>query len=63
MEIGDLVIYDGRPCYLRGVQPMGVADRYADVEDATTGERLTVRLAELSAAPEGGAGALEPPAA
>ena len=45
MEIGSLVSYAGRTYYLRGLDPMGVAGRRADLEDAETGERLKVPLA------------------
>ena len=48
MRIGDTVIYRGRACVLRGLDPMGVPDRRADVEDAETGEFLRVRVADLS---------------
>ena len=49
MNIGELVIYDGRPCYLRGLEPMSVPDRRAELEDVRTGERLIVPLAEVGA--------------
>jgi hypothetical protein len=48
MRIGDIVIYRGKRCVLRGLDPMGVPDRGADIEDAATGELLRVRVAELS---------------
>jgi hypothetical protein len=48
MRIGDTVIYRGRACVLRGLDPMGVPDRRADIEDAETGELLRVRIADLS---------------
>ena len=48
MEIGDLVIYQGRAYVFRGLDPMGVPDRRAEVEDPETGEQLTVPLAEVS---------------
>jgi hypothetical protein len=48
MRIGDTVTYQGRACVLRGLDPMGVPDRRADIEDAVTGERLRVPVAELS---------------
>ena len=53
MNIGDLVTYDGRPCYLRGLDPMSVSDRRADLEDALTGERFTVLLADVAPGDEG----------
>ncbi len=48
MRIGAVVIYQGKACVLRGLDPMGVPDRCADVEVTETGERLRVRVAELS---------------
>ena len=33
MEIGDLLTYRGRPCILRGLEPMSVPDRRVEVED------------------------------
>jgi hypothetical protein len=47
MRIGDIVIYRGRRFVLRGLDPMGVPNRCADVEDAATGELLRVRVADL----------------
>ncbi len=47
MEIGDAVIYRGRPCVLRGLDPMSVHERCALLEDARTGERFWVPLEEL----------------
>lgn len=47
MRIGDQVIYDGRRYVLCGLDPMGVPDRRADLEDAETGERVRVPVAEL----------------
>ena len=54
MKIGDLVIYNGRPYYLRGLQPMSVPDRKAILEDADTGEQVSAPLAEVEPAPDGG---------
>jgi hypothetical protein len=48
MEIGDLVTYQDRAYILRGFDPMGVPDRYAELEDPETGERISVPLAEVS---------------
>ena len=48
MRIGDIVIYRGRACVLRGLDPMGVPDRRADIEDAETGELLRVPVADLA---------------
>jgi hypothetical protein len=47
MRIGDLVLYQGRPYYLRGLDPMSVPDRQAFLEDAFTGEERTAPVAEL----------------
>ncbi|MGH3103438.1 MAG: hypothetical protein ACRDN6_05005 [Gaiellaceae bacterium] len=47
MNIGDLVTYQGRPCYLRGIEPMSVPDRRAVLEDADTGQRFSAPLAEV----------------
>ena len=54
MKIGDLVLYQGRPYYLRGLDPMGVPERRAIVDDAETGEEHSVPVDELDE--------LEPPA-
>jgi hypothetical protein len=51
MNIGDLVIYRGRLHYLRGLDPMSVPQRQADLEDVQTGEQLKVLLAEVKPAP------------
>ena len=37
MRIGDLLDYEGKRYILRGLDPMGVPDRRADLEDAETG--------------------------
>jgi hypothetical protein len=47
MKIGDLVLYQGRPYYLRGLDPMSVPDRQAFLEDAFTGEQRAAPLAEV----------------
>ena len=47
MAIGDLVLYHGRRYYLRGLDPMSVSDRRAELEDADTGEVLRVPLDEV----------------
>jgi hypothetical protein len=51
MEIGDLVIYDGKSFVLRGLEPMSVPDRRADIEDPESGERRSVPVALLAAVP------------
>jgi hypothetical protein len=50
MEIGDIVLYDGRRYVLRGLDPMSVNDRRAELEDETTGERLWAPLDEVEEA-------------
>lgn len=55
MRIGDLVTYGGAVYVLRGLEPMSVPDRRAELEDPATGERLRVPLSEVeegSAEPE-----------
>jgi len=42
MNIGDLVLHEGRRYYLRGLDPMSVPDRQAFLEDAFTGEARMV---------------------
>jgi hypothetical protein len=54
MEIGDLVTYKGRAYVLRGLDPMSVPDRRADLQDPDTGERLTVAFEEVSDPPTAG---------
>jgi hypothetical protein len=48
MKIGDLVTYQGRAYILRGLDPMGVPDRRAELEDPASGEYISVPLAEVS---------------
>jgi hypothetical protein len=50
LRIGDEVIYHGRVFVLRGLEPMSVPARRAEVEDPVTGERLVVPLDELEQA-------------
>ena len=53
MELGDLVIWCGRTCYLRGLEPMSLPERLAELEDAATGDRLSAPLDEVApAAPD-----------
>ncbi len=47
MNIGDLVLHQGRRYYLRGLDPMSVPDRQAILEDAETGERVSVPVDEI----------------
>jgi hypothetical protein len=49
MRIGDHLAYDGRRYVVRGVDPMGVPGRRADLEDLETGELIRVPIAELTA--------------
>ncbi len=49
MNIGDLVLYQGRTFYLRGLDPMGVPERRAILEDAQTGEEVQVPLDDVEA--------------
>jgi hypothetical protein len=48
VEIGDLVIYQGRAYVLRGLEPMSVPDRRAELEDPATGEIVMAPLADVS---------------
>ena len=47
MEIGSLVTYQGRAYYLRGLDPMSVTERRAELEDVFTHERITAPLDEV----------------
>jgi hypothetical protein len=47
MRIGDPVTYRGKRYVLRGLDPMGIPDRLADIEDAETGELMRVPVSEL----------------
>src|SRR5205814_5372696 len=47
MQLGSLVTHKGRPYYLRGLDPMSVSDRQAELEDAFTGARVSVPLEEV----------------
>jgi hypothetical protein len=51
MRIGDPVIYQGRVLTLRGLDPMSVSERRAEVVDPASGEHFTVALDELEEAP------------
>ena len=48
MQLGSLVTHKGRPYYLRGLDPMSVSDRQAELEDVFTHERLSVLLDEVA---------------
>jgi hypothetical protein len=47
MQLGSLVTHKGRPYYLRGLDPMSVSDRQAELEDAFTGTRVSVPFEEV----------------
>ena len=47
MRIGELLDYEGTQYIVRGLDPMGVPERRADLEDAETGELIRVPIAEL----------------
>jgi len=49
MKIDDLVLYQGRLYYLRGLDPMSVPDRRVILEDPETGEELAVLAGDVSA--------------
>ncbi|MDQ3065792.1 MAG: hypothetical protein M3R12_01385 [Actinomycetota bacterium] len=48
MQIGDPVTHAGRRYILRGLEPMSVPDRRADLEDAETGELIRVLVADIA---------------
>ena len=47
MNIGDLVVHNGKLYILRGVEPMSVDERKAELEDPETGERVRVPWDEI----------------
>ena len=51
-EIGCDVIYKGKRYVLRGLEPMSVSDRRAEVEDPESGELLLVPVALLEESAE-----------
>jgi len=51
MKIGELVLYEGRLYYLRGLDPMSVPERQAFLEDASTGEARTAPMDEIELQP------------
>ena len=53
MKIGDLVTYQGSVYVLRGLEPMSVPDRQAELEDPTSGDSLSVPFEEVCERPEG----------
>ena len=50
MRIGDVVIYQGQRYILCGLDPMGVPERLAEIQDVQTGKRFRVPVAELTPA-------------
>ena len=52
LRIGDFVTWRSRLCVLRGIDPMSVPERRAELEDCVSGERLRTPLADLTPAPE-----------
>ncbi len=52
MAIGDFVLYLGRRYVLTGIDPMGVTDRRAELQDPDTGDTLRVLLDDVEAADE-----------
>ena len=53
MNIGDLVLYQGRPYVLRGLDPMGVPERRVILEDPESGEEFAALADEVSPAEPG----------
>ncbi|MGD0712718.1 MAG: hypothetical protein ABSB24_00830 [Gaiellaceae bacterium] len=51
MRIGDPVTYHGRALTLRGLDPMSVPERRAEVEDPETGAHFFVPFQELEEVP------------
>jgi hypothetical protein len=54
MEIGDLVLFRGELYYLRGLDPMSVSERRAQLEHAVSGDLIQAPLAEVEPAPPNG---------
>ena len=52
LQIGDFVTWRGRLHVLRGIDPMGVHERRAEVEDCGTGARTRPPLEALVPAPD-----------
>jgi hypothetical protein len=53
MKIGDLVTYQGCVYVLRGLEPMSVPERRAELEDPSSGVLLSVPLDEVLERPKG----------
>jgi hypothetical protein len=47
MKLGEVVVYAGKLCILRGVDPASVFPRCVALEDAQTHERFWVAIEEL----------------
>jgi hypothetical protein len=47
MKLGDLVLYEGKTYYLRGLDPMSVPDRRVFLEDAQTGDEVSAPVTEV----------------
>ena len=47
MRIGDTVLYEGQEFVLRGLDPMSVENRQAEIEDPSTGEVVRVPLDDV----------------
>ena len=47
MRIGDTVLYEGQEFILRGLDPMSVPDREAELLDPRTGKIVRVPLSQL----------------
>ena len=54
MQIGGVITYLGRRFILVGFEPMSVPDRRAQIEDAESGELLSVPVAALCEEPDDG---------
>ncbi len=54
MKIGDLVIYEGKSYVLRGLEPMSVPDRRAELEDPETGDVVSVPVRLVGEEPPSG---------
>ena len=54
MQIGGVITYLGRRFILVGLEPMSVPDRRAQIEDAESGELLSVPVAALCGEPDDG---------
>ena len=53
MEIGDNVNYNGKCYVLRGLKPMSVPDRRAELEDPESGELISAPFSQLEEARNG----------